>query len=131
MRGKRDVIAGSRACSAIRERDGHAVGMTDYNPQQPLREHIDATSGPLVVAFGTDWCGYCLAADRYVSAALRDHPDVAVMGVEDGPGRPLGRSFRVKLWPTLVFLRDGEEVDRVVRPQGRAVLDEALAKITG
>jgi len=36
--------------------------------------------------------------------------------IEDGPGRPLGRSFRVKLWPTLVFLRDGVEVARVVRP---------------
>ena len=30
--------------------------------------------------------------------------------------QPLGRSFRVKLWPTLVFLRDGEEVARLVRP---------------
>jgi thioredoxin 1 len=32
--------------------------------------------------------------------------------VEDGSGRRLGRSFGVKLWPTLVFLRDGREVAR-------------------
>jgi thioredoxin 1 len=36
--------------------------------------------------------------------------------VEDGKGRPLGRSFRVKLWPTLVYLDKGVEVGRVVRP---------------
>lgn len=104
--------------------------MTDYSTEQPLRADIDATTGPLVVAFGTEWCGYCQAADRHIAAALADHPDVPLTGVEDGPGRPLGRSFRVKLWPTLVFLRDGVEVDRVVRPTGRAAVDEGLAKIT-
>ena len=36
--------------------------------------------------------------------------------VEDGPGRPLGRSFRVKIWPNLVFLRDGEVVQQLARP---------------
>lgn len=111
-------------------RGGHAGVVTDYRTEQPTRDDIDATTGPLVLAFGTEWCGYCLAADRYVSAALADHPDVPVIGVEDGPGRPLGRSFRVKLWPTLIFLRDGTEVDRVVRPGNRAPLDEALAAIT-
>lgn len=104
--------------------------MTEYSPTQPERAEIDATSGPLVLAFGTEWCGYCMAAERHVSAALGDSPDVPVRGVEDGKGRPLGRSFGVKLWPTLIFLRDGVEVDRVVRPGGRAPLDEALAKIT-
>ena len=104
--------------------------MTTYDPDQPLREDIDATSGPLVLAFGTDWCGYCRAADRSVEPALADHPDVPVVTVEDGKGRALGRSYRVKLWPTLVFLKDGVEVDRVVRPMSRAPIDEALAAIS-
>jgi thioredoxin 1 len=49
--------------------------------------------------------------------------------VEDGPGRALGRSFRVKLWPTLVFLKDGREVDRVVRPQSAEAVAERLARL--
>ena len=49
--------------------------------------------------------------------------------VEDGPGRPLGRSFRVKLWPTLVFMRGGVEVARLVRPTDAAAIAEALAQI--
>jgi thioredoxin 1 len=36
--------------------------------------------------------------------------------VEDGPGRPLGRSFRVRLWPNFVFLRDGRVVRQLARP---------------
>lgn len=104
--------------------------MTDYSTEQPRREDIDATSGPAVVIFGTDWCGYCIAADRYINPALEAHPNVPVHRVEDGPGRVLGRSYGVKLWPTVIFLRDGAEVDRAVRPNDRAPLDEAMAKIT-
>ena len=50
--------------------------------------------------------------------------------VEDGPGRPLGRSFGVKLWPTFVFLRDGKETARLVRPRDPSALRQALQKIT-
>ncbi len=105
--------------------------MPDYSPEQPLRDDIDATSGPLVLAFGTEWCGFCLAADRYISPALADQAQVPVIGVEDGPGRPLGRSYRVKLWPTLVFLRDGQEQARLVRPGDAASIVQALASIAG
>jgi thioredoxin 1 len=47
--------------------------------------------------------------------------------VEDGRGRPLGRAFGVRLWPTLVLLRDGEELARVVRPAGADALQRLLA----
>ena len=104
--------------------------MTTYSSEQPDRADLDATRGPSVVMFGTNWCGYCLGADRYIAPALAAYPDVAVHAVEDGRGRALGRSYRVKLWPTLVFLRDGVEVDRVVRPTDRASIDAGLAKIT-
>ncbi|MDO5627869.1 MAG: thioredoxin family protein [Mobilicoccus sp.] len=102
----------------------------EYTPEQTTRADVDATSGPLVLAFGTDWCGYCRSAERYITPALDEHPGVPVISVEDGKGRPLGRSYGVKLWPTLVFLRDGEEVDRVVRPGDRTALDAAMNAIT-
>ena len=51
--------------------------------------------------------------------------------VEDGPGRALGRSFGVTLWPTLVFLVDGEERQRLVRPREPAPVAQALQAITG
>lgn len=105
--------------------------MTTYRTEQPDRETLDALPGPGVVIFGTDWCGYCRAAERSIAPALAEHPDVPVHAVEDGKGRRLGRSFGVKLWPTMIFLRDGVEVDRVVRPTGRQEIDEALEKITG
>jgi hypothetical protein len=47
--------------------------------------------------------------------------------IEDGPGRPLGRSYRIKLWPSVLVLRDGEELARVVRPIARDEIERVLA----
>ncbi len=84
---------------------------------EPTRAAIDAYPGPLVLYFGARWCGYCRAADPTIHRALDAHPNVTLIRVEDGPGKPLGRSFAVKLWPTLVFLRDGVVKARAVRPE--------------
>jgi thioredoxin 1 len=99
----------------------------DYATQQPERTEVDAWKGLAVLDFGTNWCGICNAARPAIEAAMGDAPQVRHLRVEDGPGRPLGRSYRVKLWPTLVFLRDGQEVERLVRPSSREVIDQALA----
>lgn len=102
---------------------------TGEQAAEPARAEIDATQGPVVLEFGTSWCGWCRGAQPHIAQALAAHPGVRHIKVEDGPGRPLGRSFGVKLWPTLVFLKDGQEMARVTRPSGAAPLDEALAKI--
>jgi thioredoxin 1 len=65
-----------------------------------------------------------------LAALLHRHPEVRHIKVEDGPGQPLGRSFGVKLWPTLVLLRDGQVVSLVVRP-GRAQIEEGFHTLTG
>lgn len=97
--------------------------------EAPTREAVDALPGPLVLEFGTGWCGHCQAAQPLVQAAFAGYPQVRHLRIEDGPGRRLGRSFGVKLWPTLVFLRDGAEVARLVRPTAVDAIDEALARI--
>lgn len=102
---------------------------TAYTPETETRADVDRWRGPAVVDFGTNWCGHCQAAQPLVDAAFRAQPAVRHLKVEDGSGRPLGRSFRVKLWPTLVFLRDGQEVERLVRPTDPAAIHEALARI--
>ena len=102
-----------------------------YAESAPTRAEVDAFPGPTVLVFGTQWCGHCRAAQPVITAALADHPRVRRLQIADGPGRALGRSFRVKLWPTLVFIVDGAEVERLVRPTNRQVIDTALAAIDG
>lgn len=96
---------------------------------EPARKEIDALQGPAVIEFGTDWCGFCRAAQPLLETAFAGHPGVNHIKVEDGPGRPLGRSFRIKLWPTLIFMKNGVEVARLVRPGDANAIREALAQI--
>ena len=60
---------------------------------------------------------------------LAKHPRLRHLKFEDGPGRPLGRSFKVKLWPTLIFMKDGVEVARVVRPDSAEMVSDAAEQI--
>ncbi|GAA3965036.1 thioredoxin family protein [Allohahella marinimesophila] len=103
---------------------------THYEPSEPTRAEMEAMDGPAVLEFGTPWCGHCQAAQPHLEAALDTHPEVPHIKIEDGKGKPLGRSFKVKLWPTLVFLRDGQEINRLVRPINDRTIREALASIT-
>ena len=100
-----------------------------YQPEKLDRDAVDQSRGHLLLDFGTDWCGHCMAARAAVDAFVEAHPELAHVRIEDGRGRPLGRSFKVKLWPSLILLRDGVEIARVVRPRSAtdlAPLAEAL-----
>ena len=100
-----------------------------YAAVEPKRADIDALEGPSVLEFGTPWCGFCRAAQPLLAAALAKHPRVRHIKIEDGSGRRLGRSFGVKLWPTLIFLSSGKEVGRLVRPSDSNAINEALSQI--
>lgn len=100
-----------------------------YEEHQPSRDEIDGLEGAAVLIFGTNWCGYCRAAHPVFERTLADYPEIRVIKVEDGKGRVLGRSFRVKLWPTMIVLKDGREVGRAVRPRTPAQILDALGAV--
>ncbi len=89
---------------------------TLYQACALTRSELAARTDDLLLQFGVDGCGHCQRAEPAITEALKAFPDLNHLRVEDGAGRPLGRSFRVKLWPTLVLLRGGQELDRLVRP---------------
>jgi thioredoxin 1 len=96
----------------------------------PTREEVDQMEGPVVLEFGASWCPHCQAIRSQVASMLKQYPQVQYIKIEDGPGRRLGRSFRVKLWPTLVFLRDGKQVRQEVRPSDDQIA-EGFAELVG
>ncbi|HMW55463.1 MAG: thioredoxin family protein [Candidatus Accumulibacter phosphatis] len=98
---------------------------------EPSRSQIDSLPGPALIEFGTPWCGYCLAVQPLLEAALAAYPNLPHVKIEDGPGRRLGRSFRVKLWPTLIFIEQGRELARLVRPTTVDEIVQALRRFPG
>ena len=102
-----------------------------YHAEAPKRAALDASRGLQLLEFGADWCGHCQAAQPAVRTVLEALADLPHRKVEDGPGRRLGRSYRVKLWPTLILLCDGVEVGRVVRPTTVDEVNGLLKAATG
>lgn len=96
---------------------------------EPSRAEVDAIAGPVLLEFGAPWCPWCQGVQPLLEQAFAAHPNVTHLKIEDGRGRPLGRSFKVKLWPALIFLRDGVEIERLVRPDDAGAISRALAAI--
>jgi thioredoxin 1 len=106
------------------------MGMnTQYEGVEPRREEVDARAGATLLEFGSPWCGYCRAAQPLLEQALEGHEGIRHIKIADASGRRLGRSYKVKLWPTLIFLKDGVEAARLVRPGDANEISEALAKV--
>lgn len=101
----------------------------DYAGTAPSRAELDALAGPTLLEFGSPACGHCRRAQPFIAAALAPHPGVRHLKIADARGRRLGRSFGVKLWPTLVLLAGGKEAARLVRPLEAGAIETALAAI--
>ena len=91
--------------------------------QNLTRDDVDHLPGEALLEFGASWCGHCVSLQPHLTKLLASHPDVRYVWIEDGKGKPLGRSFAVKLWPTLIFLRDGQPIHRLVRPSSTQLED--------
>lgn len=93
--------------------------MPPYMPEstaEPEREAVDQMPGLVVLEFGASWCPHCQAAQPALKAELDRRPQVTHLKIEDGRGKVLGRTYRVKLWPNFVFLRDGQILAQLARP---------------
>lgn len=108
------------------------MAYTNHYPEtEPSRAEVDARGEVLLLEFGAPWCPHCQGAQSAIEAFVAEHPHLQHIKVEDGRGKPLGRSFKVKLWPTLVLLYRGEELARVVRPVAGKDLEPLRGAMVG
>ena len=99
-------------------------------PSPPEREELESLSGVTLIIFGASWCGFCQTFLRWFVPLLTELEGMTEFRgercywIEDGPGKRLGRSFQVRLWPTVVVLFDGQTRAKFVRPKPEELREE-------
>lgn len=81
-----------------------------------------------VLDFYADWCGPCQMMKPVMADFEKAHSDIKVKAVNIDEESDLAEKYGVSGIPCIVFLKDGEEVDRVVGVAPLKKLEKILEK---
>jgi len=97
--------------------------------EQNFREEVLEVSGPVLVDFWGAWCRPCHALAPTLDKIDSDCEGVKIgkVNIDEQPG--LSAEYKINALPTLVFFKDGKEVERLVGLQNESVLRSTLMNI--
>lgn len=102
-----------------------AIHLTDRN----FDEALVATRGLLLLDFWAPWCGPCQAIApvlEELAEASQGRITLMKVNVDESPG--LTGRFEIRSIPTILFVKEGAVVDRVVGAVPKAVLQRHIER---
>ncbi len=100
-----------------------AFQFTDVNFQKEALE----SELPVLVDFYADWCGPCKMVAPIVAELAEEYAGVYKIGKLNIDNEPdTAEKYRVMSIPTLMILKNGEVVDKIVGAVPKAALKEKL-----
>lgn len=123
------VQAGRKAvcgkCKAPLPQGGGPIEVTDAT----FGTEVERSATPVLLDLWADWCGPChmLAPTiTQLSSELSGRVKVAKLNIDENPG--IANRFGVRSIPTLLVLKAGKEVDRIVGVQPKQEIVRRLEK---
>lgn len=101
------------------------LAITDTN-----YEELAAQGKPMVIDFWATWCGPCRKIAPIIEALANDYADQAIIGkVDIEENEDLAAKFGIRNIPTVLYIKNGEIVDKQVGAAPRPTLEEKLKGI--
>lgn len=82
--------------------------------------------GLVLVDFYADWCGPCRVLSPRVEEFAKENKDIKVVKIDIDDEQDLAIEYDVMSIPTLVVLKNGQEVDRVVGLVSKSTIEELV-----
>ncbi len=103
-----------------------ALELTDAN----FEELAVQSDKPVVVDFWAEWCGPCRMVAPVVEELSKDYEGKAIVGkVDVDTNNEISAKYGIRNIPTILFLKNGEVVDKQVGAAPKAALAEKLEKL--
>jgi thioredoxin 1 len=100
-----------------------AVEFTDAN----FEELAINTDKPVLVDFWAEWCGPCTMVGPIVEEIANDYDGKAIVGkVNVDHNKEISAKYGIRNIPTIIFLKNGELVDKSVGAVPKNVLTEKI-----
>ena len=101
--------------------------LTPEQTQEALAAH------PMIIlSFGAPWCIDCRRAEPFYKKLSENYPQVTFTKIDISDREEVRPLFKIQHIPTMIFYKDGVEIDRVVEVPSpstlKTLIEECLAK---